>query len=118
MTAVCVFRGLQTVLPFLSALEQIADAQIKLRRIVDIIRAELVRLENRDELRVAEQHGIGTQVRRNFLGLALLDRCARGQQIMVVPQRHLDRVVERDFHRTLNVYGGLRAGRNREGGRA
>ena len=103
-----VARRLQTMLPLAAALEQIAEPHVKLRRRVDVVRAELVRLKDGQKLRVARQHWIRPQVRRNFFGLVLLHHGALCQQIVVVLQRHLDRVIQRDLHRTARRRRGLR----------
>ena len=95
-----VARRLQTMLPLAPALEQIAEPHVKLRRRIDVVRAELVRLEDRQKLRVALQHRIRPQVRRNFFGLVLLHHGALRQQIVIVLERHLNGVIERDLHRT------------------
>ena len=94
-----VLGGPQPVLPLLSPLKQVADAQVELRYVVEVIRAELARLKNRQELPIAQYHRVGTQVGRNLFRFALLDRRARGEQIVVVPQRHLNGVVQRNGHR-------------------
>ncbi len=46
--------GLQAMLPLLASLEQVADAQVELRDVVEVIRAELAGLENRQELPIAQ----------------------------------------------------------------
>ncbi len=103
-----VLGRLQAVLPFLAAFEQIADAQIELRCVVDVVGAELVGLKDRQELRIADKDRIRTQIRRDFFRLTLLDRGARSQQVVVVPQRHLNGIVERNGHRARFLCEGLR----------
>ena len=95
-----VFGCLQAVLSLLAALEQIADTQVELRRVVDVIGGELARLEDGKELRIAQEHGIGAQIRRGLFGLTLLDGGARRHQVVVMLQRHLNGVVERYGHRS------------------
>ena len=79
-----VTRRLQTMLPLAPALEQIAEPHVKLRRRVDVVRAELIGLKDRQKLRVALQHRIRPQVGRNFFCLVLLHHGALRQQIVVV----------------------------------
>ena len=105
-----VLRRLQAVLPLLAALEEITDADVELRRLVDVVLAELIGLEDRQELRVAEDHGIGPEVGGDLLGLALLDRRTLRQKRVIVGERQLDGVIERDLHRDLGR-GGRRRGR-------
>ena len=96
VTAVMILGRLQAMLPLLAALEQIADAEVKLRCIVEVVGAELTRLEDRQKLRVAQQHRIRPQIGRCFFRLALLDRGARGQQIVIVLKSHLNGIVKRN----------------------
>ena len=96
VTAVDIFGGLQAVLPLLAALKQIADAEIELCRIVEVIGAELTGLEDRQELRVTQKHRVRAQIGRGFFGLVLLNHGSRSQQIVIVLERHLDRVVQRN----------------------
>ncbi len=91
-----VLGRLQAVLPLLAALEQIADAEVKLRGVVEVIAAEIAGLEDRQELRVTEEHRVRTQVGRCFFGLVLLNHGAGSHQIVVVLERHLNGVVKRD----------------------
>ena len=91
-----IFCGRQPMLAFLSALEEVANAQIKLGLIFEIGRVEFARSENGEELRVPGDRGIGTQVRGDFLGLVLQDRSARGKQRMVALRRKINRLVQRD----------------------
>src|ERR1035438_5047203 len=93
-----VLGRLQAVLPLLAALKQITDSKIKLRRIVQVIAAELTRLEDRQELRVPQQHWIRTQVGRCFFRLVLLNHRSGSQQGVIVLERHLNGLIERNRH--------------------
>src|SRR5208337_9788 len=68
-----ILRGLKAVLALLAALEQVAQAGIELRLLVNVVRAELVGLEDRKKLGIEAKRGIGTKVRRDFFRQALLD---------------------------------------------
>jgi hypothetical protein len=46
-----------------------------------------------------QDHGIRTQIRRGLFRFVLLDRGARSQHVVVVLERHLNGVVERNLHR-------------------
>src|ERR1700733_14397001 len=94
-----VFSRLQSMLSLLAALKEIAHSQVKLRRVVDIVGTKVIWLEHRQELYITQKHRIRSQIRRNLLGFVLLNRGAGGEQIMVVLQRHLNSVVERDRQR-------------------
>ena len=91
--------GPQPVLPLLSPLKQVADAQVELRCVVEVILTELARLKNRQKLPIAQYHRVGTQVRSDLFRFALLDGGARGEEIVVVPERHLNGVIQRNGHR-------------------
>jgi hypothetical protein len=77
------------MLPLLSPLKQVADAQVDLRYVVEVLPTELARLKNGQKLPIAQKHRVGTQISRNLFRFALLDRSARGKQIVVVLERHL-----------------------------
>src|SRR4029077_5426181 len=68
-----VFGRLQAVLALSPALEQVADTGVELRRGVDVVGAEFIRVENRQKLRVERERGIGAQVRGNLRRFVLLD---------------------------------------------
>ena len=80
------------MLALFASLEEIADSEIKLRQIVQVVRIELVRVEGRQKLRIAHQNGVRPQVCGDFLRFILLNRDALGLQRVVVRERHLDRV--------------------------
>ena len=102
--------GSQAVLPLLASLKQVADAQVKLRNVVQVIRAELAGLENRQKLPIAQNHWVRTQIGSDLFRFALLDRGARRQDVVVVPQRHLNGVVKRNGHRCWILGQRLRRG--------
>ena len=89
-------RGLQPVLAFLAAFEEIADAGIELRLLVDIVRAELVGLKNGKVLRVQTERGIGAKICGDFFRLALLNRGTHRLQGMIVQKRQTDGIIQRD----------------------
>ena len=80
--------------------------EVELRVVVEIGGVEIVRLKERQELRVARESRVRAQVRRGFLRLALQDRRALRQQRVVVLQRNLDGFVERDSHGPLRLRQG------------
>ena len=92
-----IFGRLQAVLPLLAALKQVADAKIELCRVVQVIGAELIGLEDRQELRVAQKHWVRAQIRRRLFRLILLNHGSRSQQIVIVLERHLDRIIQRNL---------------------
>ena len=108
-----IFGRLQAVLPLLAALKQIADAQVELRRIVEVVGAELAGLKDRQKLRSRQEHRIRPQIGGDLFRLVLLNRGPRGQQIVIVLERHLNRVIERDGHRGPILRKRVRRGRRR-----
>ena len=83
---------LQAVLPLFPAFKRVAQAQVKLRLCVDVIRTELVWLKDGQELRVPGKHGIRSKVCGDFLRLTLQDRRSHSLERMVVLQGKPDRV--------------------------
>src|SRR5580704_17185263 len=103
------------MLAFLAALNQIADADIKLRLILEIVGAELARAEKRKELRVPRQVRVRTQVRRHFFGFILQNGRARRLHRADVLQRQSNRLVESYFRRRIRARRWSRSGRRRWG---
>src|SRR5580658_11081271 len=93
------------MLAFFPALEKIRDAQIKLRRRIDVVGGELIRLEDRDELCVRGEHWVRPQVRGDFLRFTLLDGGVRSLESVIVLQRQLDRLIERYAHGAVYLAG-------------
>jgi len=62
---------LQTVLPLMPALEQVAQSNVKLLNLIDVGAGEVLRTEERNELAVITKYRIRPQVRRDFLRLVL-----------------------------------------------
>jgi len=62
-----VSSGLQAVLPLFAPFKQVADAQVELGHVVEVVRAELAWLEDRQELPIAQNYRIGAQIRGRFL---------------------------------------------------
>ena len=100
-----VLRRLEAVLALPSALEEIAETEVKLGRVIEVAGVELAGLKDRKKLRVAQQHRVRPQVRGNLLGLALLDRGARGLQRVVVLEGQLNGLIEGDSHGPLRLSG-------------
>ena len=98
-----VLRGLQAVLAFPAAFEEVRDAQIELHGFVKVVRGEMTGLKNRKELRVRGEDGIGPQVCGDFQSLVLLNGGARRFQIVVVLQRHLNGLVQTDAHGAMHL---------------
>ena len=82
--------SLQAALPLVSALEQVANPNIKLLSLVQIRPREILWTEEWDELRIHAQSWIGTQVCGNLLSLILKDESARSQQRVVMGQSQQD----------------------------
>ena len=80
-------RRLQPSLSLLAALEQITDSDIELLRLVQIVAAKVVWIENWDELRIYAKRRIGAEVGGDFLRLVLVDQSSRGDDRVVVRQR-------------------------------
>src|ERR1700722_12902218 len=93
------------MLAFFSALEKIRDAQIKLRRRIDVVGGELIRLEDGDELGVCGEHRVRPQVGGDFLRFTLLDGGTRSFKSVIVLQRQLDRLIERYAHGAVYLAG-------------
>ena len=92
------FRGFQPVLPFVAALDEIAEPRIGFCGTLQIGAALRAGGEDRQVIPIDEQAGIRAQVGRGLLGLALLDGRARGQKRMVVLQSQCIGLIERDVH--------------------
>jgi hypothetical protein len=83
-------------LPLLAALDQVAKTRVDFGGVVQILAIEVRGREKGQVLPIAEERGIGAEVGGYLLGLALLNRGARRQQVVVVLQRKLNGFVERD----------------------
>ena len=62
---------LQTVLPLMAALKQIAKAHIKLLALIQVVGGEKLRAEYGNELGIEVKSRIGPEIRGDFLGLIL-----------------------------------------------
>ena len=108
-----ILGGLQTVLALLAAFEGVAEAEVKLRLVVDIVGAEFAGLEDGQELGVPGEHGIGAEIGGGFLGLVLQDGGARGLQRVVVLQGQANGFLDGDSCRR-RLRGGLPGWRSRQ----
>ena len=91
-----ILRGLQAVLALLAAFEGVADAEVELRAVADVGRIELRQVEEREELRVPGKGRVRPQVGGDFLGLILHDGGAGRFERVIVRERELDGLLERD----------------------
>src|SRR5208282_6511786 len=97
-----IFLRLKAVMAFSTTFNQVADADVAFRVVVQILAGGLASIEvrvlmrrraQRQILPIRKERGIGAQVLRDLLGLALLDRGRHSQQVVVVLQRHLNGLV-------------------------
>lgn len=91
-----VFRGLQTMLALPATFEEIADADVELRLVRQIVRIELARIEERKKLRIPGQDGIGAKIGGNFLRLILKYGRLRGEKGVIVLQGKANCFIEVD----------------------
>src|SRR5271157_2141663 len=89
-----VFRGLIAALALPATLEEVTDADVELRLVLQIARVELAGIEEGEKLRIPRQCGIGAEIRCDFLGLILKNGRLRGKQGVIVLQRQPDGLVE------------------------
>ncbi len=94
-----VLGSLQPVLALLPAFDQIAETEIAFGRVVQIL-GVLTRTVERKVFPISKQRRVGAQVRSGLFGFALLNRGPRCQQVVVVLERHLNGLVERDTGRS------------------
>ena len=83
----------------MAALFQVAHAEIELRIVVEVREEAFSGPVERQIGPDCGKQWIGPQVRRDFLGLALLDGGAGSQQRLIVLDGHLDGLVECDADR-------------------
>lgn len=93
-----ILGGLQAMLAFLAALEGVAEAQVELSLVVDVIGIELARLKDGQELRVPGDDGVGTEIGGGFERLVLQDGGTSGLESVVVLEGEADGFVESDAH--------------------
>ena len=86
----------------------IAETQVELRGIIQVIERKIIRLKQRQELGVPANCRIGPQIGRDLLGLILQDQRARRLQRVVVLERQVDSQVKRHPR-----WSGLRRGLHR-----
>jgi hypothetical protein len=91
-----ILRRLKPVLAFLPALDRVADAQVELGLGVEIGQRELRRVKEWDELGVPGESRIRPQVRSNFLGLVLKNGGTGRFERMIVFERELYGLIQRD----------------------
>ena len=96
-----VLGGLKAVLAFFAALDQVAEAQIGLRQIVEIGTRIVAWRKQRQVIPIGEDCGVGAQIGGHFLRLALLDGGASRQQAVVVLERQANGIVQSDPDRAL-----------------
>src|ERR1039457_4017323 len=87
------------MLPFLAAFKQIAQADVTLGGVMEVIEKAASGVDQRQVFPVGEQGRVGAEIRGDLLRLTLLHRGASGQQTVVVLQRRLDGLIERDGDR-------------------
>ena len=101
------------MLPLLTPLDEVGESHVIYRALVNVVFVKRVGREERHVLLIYEEHRVRAQIRGNFLILALLNVGARCQDGVIVLERQLNRVVQRDFHGSLGCLG-LRRGEWRE----
>src|SRR3984957_14190304 len=79
-----ILRGLQPALPFVTAFKEIRQPDVELLGQIQILGGKIAGRKNGDELSIASEDRIGTQVGGNLLRLVLEDQSARGFERMVV----------------------------------
>ena len=84
------------MLALLAALKGVAEAEVKLRAVADIGGVELREIEEREELRIPGKGRIRPQVGGDFLSLILHDGGASRFERVIVCERELDGLLERD----------------------
>src|SRR5208282_3189644 len=95
--------GLQAPLPLVTTLEQVADPNIELLSLVQIVPGKILRTKKRDELAISPESRIGPQVRRNLLRLILQNQSSRSSKEMVVRQRQIDGLIKTDQRSILST---------------
>src|ERR1700688_4773447 len=101
------------MLPLFATFNQIGETQVIYRALIDVVAGKRVRREERHVLLIDERHGIGPQVGCNFERLILQDRGTRRLQRVVVLERQIDGLIERDAGRRMLRRRGLRSGLSR-----
>jgi hypothetical protein len=91
------------VLPLLAALNQVTKAQVAFRQTLQIICVLIGGREERQLRPSCEERRVWPQIRGGFGCFALLDRGPRGQDIVIVLQRHLDGFIKRNPHGSLSL---------------
>src|ERR1700683_3124067 len=80
----------------MTTLEQVADPNIELLSLVQIVPGEILRTKKRDELAISPKSRIGPQVRRNLLSLILKNQSSRGANGMVVRKARINALTKLD----------------------
>ena len=66
-------RRFQAVLSLVAAFKQVAQPDVELLGLIQILAGKILRAEKRNELRIYSEDRIRSQVGRNFLGFILLN---------------------------------------------
>jgi len=98
--------GLETMLPFAAALEEVGDSDIELLSFIEVFAGKILGAEKWDELRVGAESRVRTEVGGDLLSLVLKDRGAGGEERMVVCEGEVDGLVEGDTGHRLGGTGG------------
>jgi len=98
--------GLETMLPFAAALEEVGKSDIELLGFVEIFAGKVLRAEEGDELGVCAKSWVRTEVGGDLLGLVLKDRGAGGEERMVMREGEVDGLIEGDAGGRLGAAGG------------
>ena len=99
----CVPGGLQAARPLVAALDQVTQPHVALGRGLEVVRHALALRagEERQVFPVGEERRIRAQIGGDFRGLVLLDGGPGGLQGVVVLERHLDGLIQRNPDRRL-----------------
>ena len=92
----------------MAALEEISNSKVKLLVLVQILQTKILRREDGNILRIKIKSRVGAQVGGDFLRLALRNQGAFSQKRVIVSERKIDRLLERDMYRGLPFRPGPR----------
>ena len=97
-----VLGGLQAALTLLASFNQVTHPKVALGRALEILRHRLAgQFRDRQVFPVGENRRVRAQIGRDFRGLALLDGGPRSLQGVVVLQRQIDGLLQRNLDRSL-----------------
>ena len=89
------------MLALVTTLEEIRNTDVELLSFVQILTGEILRAEEWNELGIHSQSWIRTEVRSDLLRLVLKDLSSSCPKRMVVSQRQVNGLIERDSRRIL-----------------